>query len=604
MFGKCVEFPPFKPWFAALALTLVSGLLLVGDAGAQDAAPQADGTQDDSAQAEGMPTTAPGEARAREPRFGRPALALDVAPLLGVYTQQQYWILLSARDEAADVGELPDRFRWRTTVRTRPIGAKADWRQSAGFAGGVSAATAYRGQLVVLRPDGSWATVDDAGVRPGPLPPDGWGLVAIAGRPDMLYAVARHVNKAAETDEAAETRTPDGGAALFVYDGRWSKLAELPGGPYTNLDVAVAAASANGAAEAIVLAQDGTSAEVFALRDGALVALTERVELAGELAGEARLVAAARPTLAVAAGGASAGLPAVLVLREGAWVRLPLSLAGEDVPAGERSAALVGTGPDGYRLLVLVRDGQEVHGPFEQVLDEAGGALGPMAQLPRPEPPTPRQDPLIMTLLVVMLLLVTMNAFRQRQEQPELKIAEQRLELAPHGRRLVAGLIDLSPILAVVAWGVASGVSSLEVLTGRSEETTTAMQIATMAYLGLTLSLELYGGRSLGKRATGLRVVGLDGQPTGVMPIVTRNLLRLFDLLLFVPLVFIVVSPLRQRVGDMAAGTVVVMSARRSPVGDEKAGAAAAAAGGESDEGREKSADASSSATPVEADKR
>ena len=60
----------------------------------------------------------------------------------------------------------------------------------------------------------------------------------------------------------------------------------------------------------------------------------------------------------------------------------------------------------------------------------------------------------------------------------------------------------------------------------------------------------------------GTRVISLDGSRPSPAAIVTRNLLRPFDvILLFVPLL----SPLRQRVGDMAAGTIVVMDTGTPP---------------------------------------
>jgi uncharacterized RDD family membrane protein YckC len=71
----------------------------------------------------------------------------------------------------------------------------------------------------------------------------------------------------------------------------------------------------------------------------------------------------------------------------------------------------------------------------------------------------------------------------------------------------------------------------------------------------------LSGGRSLGKRVVGLRVVGDDGFALGAQASLVRNLLRVVDVLpgsYLVGLVAIVVSKRGKRLGDLAAGTLVI----------------------------------------------
>jgi uncharacterized RDD family membrane protein YckC len=67
------------------------------------------------------------------------------------------------------------------------------------------------------------------------------------------------------------------------------------------------------------------------------------------------------------------------------------------------------------------------------------------------------------------------------------------------------------------------------------------------------------GGRTLGKIILRLKVVTRQGGEPTALAMLTRNLLRMFDLsLLFLPVIAIVFSPARQRAGDLAAGTVVI----------------------------------------------
>jgi uncharacterized RDD family membrane protein YckC len=82
----------------------------------------------------------------------------------------------------------------------------------------------------------------------------------------------------------------------------------------------------------------------------------------------------------------------------------------------------------------------------------------------------------------------------------------------------------------------------------------------------------LAGGRTPGKRWTGLRVVRTGGQPVGFVASSIRNLLRLVDVLPGVYLVgitSILVTKRNQRLGDLAADTIVARAPRRAaPVAD------------------------------------
>lgn len=77
----------------------------------------------------------------------------------------------------------------------------------------------------------------------------------------------------------------------------------------------------------------------------------------------------------------------------------------------------------------------------------------------------------------------------------------------------------------------------------------------------------LAGGRTPGKRWTGLRVVRSTGQPIGFLSSVIRNLLRIVDFLpsaYLVGIASILATSRNQRLGDLAAGTVVARAPRRT----------------------------------------
>src|SRR6266540_5530654 len=71
---------------------------------------------------------------------------------------------------------------------------------------------------------------------------------------------------------------------------------------------------------------------------------------------------------------------------------------------------------------------------------------------------------------------------------------------------------------------------------------------------------EVMGGRTPGKRALGLRVVHTDGQPAGLGAVLLRNLIRPLDMAGLGLLML--VTRRHQRLGDLAAGTMVIRQGR------------------------------------------
>lgn len=90
--------------------------------------------------------------------------------------------------------------------------------------------------------------------------------------------------------------------------------------------------------------------------------------------------------------------------------------------------------------------------------------------------------------------------------------------------------------------------------------------------LGYFLLFEAFwSGQTPGKRMQGLRVIRQNGQPIGWLESAVRNILRAVDILAGVyPLGLIVVflSRSNQRIGDYAAGTVVIVERRRNVARD------------------------------------
>ncbi|HEU5259800.1 MAG TPA: stage II sporulation protein M [Gemmatimonadales bacterium] len=141
------------------------------------------------------------------------------------------------------------------------------------------------------------------------------------------------------------------------------------------------------------------------------------------------------------------------------------------------------------------------------------------------------------------------------------------LELAGVGSRAAAALLDtLLVTLALLVLRVLAGALGLGEIGSALEGWALAVLIllSFLTFFGYFALYEaLNGGRTPGKQALGLRVVMETGHPVTPTAAVVRNLVRLLDcyfpLLPFLPgLVMVFLHRRNQRLGDLAAGTIVV----------------------------------------------
>jgi uncharacterized RDD family membrane protein YckC len=143
--------------------------------------------------------------------------------------------------------------------------------------------------------------------------------------------------------------------------------------------------------------------------------------------------------------------------------------------------------------------------------------------------------------------------------------------LAGVGSRFVAGVIDQllrwSLLLALVALLAILG----ESLGGGGLSGAGVVAIIVAVFLvqfGYDVVFEtLASGRTPGKRWTGLRVVKKGGTPVGFLASALRNILRIVDSLpgfYLVGILSVLFTANNQRLGDLAAGTVVVRERRQS----------------------------------------
>jgi uncharacterized RDD family membrane protein YckC len=137
--------------------------------------------------------------------------------------------------------------------------------------------------------------------------------------------------------------------------------------------------------------------------------------------------------------------------------------------------------------------------------------------------------------------------------------------LAGVGSRFVAAGIDATiQLLLLVAASVVFGVYHAA---GAASEGVLAICVFLVFFVYDVAFEVLAGGRTPGKRWTGLRVVRSGGQPVGFVASSIRNLVRLIDLLpgvYLVGIISILVTKRNQRLGDLAADTIVARAPRRA----------------------------------------
>jgi len=217
-------------------------------------------------------------------------------------------------------------------------------------------------------------------------------------------------------------------------------------------------------------------------------------------------------------------------------------------------------------------------GPSLTAVDLHGDVvLDPVRLDAEPRNPLAESADLLIMLGVVITSTVLLFSFWRRDPTiNELQLPEGFV-VADLMRRGLAGVIDVVPGLMVATSGFGLPWDELyDRWPGRGLGATWGMMLPGIAAIGVvvghTLVLEMATGRSLGKWATGLRVMTIGGEPPRPRQAATRCVLKTFDLIAYLLLILPVVSPNRQRLGDMVARTVVVMKSPAMDDADEKKG--------------------------------
>lgn len=252
-------------------------------------------------------------------------------------------------------------------------------------------------------------------------------------------------------------------------------------------------------------------------------------------------------------------------------VDLPTTSVARWGVVGTASEAMVLTRPG-----PLMQSGQEGDEPpvalagFRRV--GLNGVQGEVEAL-LPREPTrweKNADWLIQILTFAAAMALMMLFWRQTPGRTEVRLPE-RIVLAPLSRRMLSGLIDLTPGLWVA--GAVYGLGVDELLLRHWPGTPVPKPPAAMipgwvviaVTVGHTTACEFIAARSIGKWFTGLYVADFRGVPAPPGATFVRSITKVLDLVAWLLLLLPIISPHRQRLGDVLAKTVVVMREPEEP---------------------------------------
>ena len=450
-------------------------------------------------------------------------------------------------------------------------------------------------ELLVVLDNGDWKIVSDSGARSGiPLPAhdavlamagdgdDVWAIGVGAGGAETPASTSGTTSATAPATSAASTRST---MAITTAPAEQLSLFQLTRGDWTRRDALPPGLDRADLRVVSLAILDRKLTLAFADSDGVVRLFTRKPE-GGWDKGHELSVAAAGPTrlrlldlrgrpalwLSDAAGPGALFIAGTVGNASTAPVTSrwqgPVRLAPSPKLANfDRTALATALG----QLRLRASDGKQRLA--EQIYNDDGSLSGPVTEaVTEASPLDNRVTKLIQMFVVAVLFIWMMGALRQRADSQEAVKRLEQLHLAPIGRRLIGAAIDLLPIFicSYVATHFAppppdsgSSVTELGLTYGSPQFAWFTAGIA--IYLLHTTTCELLFSRTLGKFATGTRVANLSGARPLPLAILTRNLLRMVDIVLLFPPVFVLFSPLRQRIGDMAAHTLVVMNTPAAP---------------------------------------
>lgn len=202
---------------------------------------------------------------------------------------------------------------------------------------------------------------------------------------------------------------------------------------------------------------------------------------------------------------------------------------------------------------------------LDQTLDPSGNAVGKprSTALSSTPPPASPVEIVVKVLAVMMMVAALVLTVRSPVVLPDPQA--KPLRLPSLALRLASGMLDALPlVLGPMIFAVRRLATGIDPASPPDTLDELLIYGGIFVYIAYTAVTELVLGRTPGKLLCGLIVVSRDGTPATPRQRLIRNILRLLDIYL-IPLLIVAATPLRQRLGDLVAGTVVVEQEPRDP---------------------------------------
>jgi uncharacterized RDD family membrane protein YckC len=448
-----------------------------------------------------------------------------------------------------------------STIYYRPM-AKATFSVVARLNDRVVSLGRWSARALVLTDDGQWMTVWPGGSSIGTPLPQGGNILALAADDESIWALATYpgglkaalaatrltttgpATAAATTTAVATTQAAPSKVVLFELKGQaWLPRVELP-----------AEQPQYRFSGASLLVTSGRVIAAIAARGGESV-LFDIDKRTGQLNGSDSFPGA---SVTLLEGARSEPLALVRTGNAARLVSVDDSDRGVDLQLPVNPAAAIGSSLGYLRQLSVDADNKVL----EQRLTWDGKPVGSpdaVKLLAAPDAAPPWAN-MLNVAVIAMLVVTIMASYRQRDEVRDTMARRDRPRAARFWVRISAATVDVLPVLigGFVYW---TKLEPDEIVS--TTLLTTAPGIAGFAvYLLHTTVSELIFRRTLGKWIFGLAVVDLHGERPKAGAILIRNALRVVDIALMLPfllpILLVLFSPLGQRAGDAAAGTVVI----------------------------------------------
>lgn len=496
-------------------------------------------------------TTTPANAQPTRPTTVATMGAADASRVYMAASAKDYWVAIT---KATGQQDAP----YASVVYNRQHGADK-FSVIARLPGRVSSLSQWAHSAVVLLEDGQWLTVWNGGSSGGVALPARGQLLALAGDDQTLWAIgaveggADAVRAATRSSTRPATTTTTGKPAalvpvLFKLEGHgWVPVLTVPVGDALLAPGSISLAVTGDRVAMALATSSGQPAILSAGFDGSI---------SNDLAIDSQATA---QVFSGPNGEALAWLHTgdgkdVIFRIDPKHPGLFAEVAPSVIPRNANAA--MGTAFGYLRVLVAGND------VLEQRLAPDGKPVGepsPITTLPPPDEAPPWMN-YAQGGVLALLGLAIFSSLRYRDAVRETLARRDRPRPARIWIRLAAAIVDAIPM--IIGFGIAYARSKPGEFTSFSLASTLPELLGIGVYLLHTTVSELIFRRTLGKAIFGLKVVNLTGERPTVGAILIRNVLRVIDIALLVPfllpILLLLFSPLRQRAGDAAAGTIVI----------------------------------------------